>query len=379
MDLALALGVGRGVAALIEMVVELVDAAGAGLADLAGVGAEFLFILRHLLLGGKPVLQGFVVLEGLAAADAALDLLRRLALHGAGDVAVDVDGGGGGDVIDDGGEGFHVHAVLQRHGGEGVAQIMEADVRQACLCENAFQLLVSSVWRSRPLRLQQIREDPLAPGRLFPFPEHVERAGGQNDFALSLLGFCFSDLPVAAFHVVNGAADQQSAVALVEVAPFQAADLTPAQAGGDLRVEEIVPQRLVFDRLHESFQLLFVENFHVLAAVFGDHRAVRRVAHDHAGAHRGLQDLVEQHMDIPHGGGGQRFLLAVLAVICLFAQGVIELLHVPLGDGAQHLFAEGRDDMVPGVATIGVFTISAKACRAIYQLIAYRLLILSNE
>ena len=275
MNLPLALGVCRGVAAFVEMVVELVDTAGAWLADLAGVGAEFLFVLRHFLLGGKPILQGFVVLEGLAAADAALGLLRRLALHGAGDVAVDVDGDGGGDVADDGGEGFHVHAELQGYGGEGVAQIVEADVRQACLCENIFQLFVGSVWRSRPLRLQQIREDPLAPGRLFPFPEQVERAGGQNDLALALVGFRFSDLSVAAFHVVDGAADQQSAVALVEVAPFQAADLAPAQAGGDLRVEEIVPQRLVLDRLHKFFQLFFVENYHGLAAVFGDHRAER--------------------------------------------------------------------------------------------------------
>ena len=84
-DLPLALGVGWGVAALVEVVVEFIDAAGAELADLACVGAEFFFVLPHLLLGGKPVLQGFVVRVGLAAADAALDLLRRLALHGAGD------------------------------------------------------------------------------------------------------------------------------------------------------------------------------------------------------------------------------------------------------------------------------------------------------
>ena len=56
----------------------------------------------------------------LAVADPALDLLRGLPLHGAGDVAVDIDGSRRGDMSDDGGERFHVHTVLQRGGGEGM-------------------------------------------------------------------------------------------------------------------------------------------------------------------------------------------------------------------------------------------------------------------
>ena len=39
-DFAFALGVGGGVAALVEVVVDLIDAAGAGFADLADVGSE---------------------------------------------------------------------------------------------------------------------------------------------------------------------------------------------------------------------------------------------------------------------------------------------------------------------------------------------------
>ena len=41
-------------------------------------------------------------------------------------------------------------------------------------------------------------------------------------------------------------------------------------------------------------------------------------------------------------------------VIGLFAKGVIELLHVPLGDGAQHLFAECRCDMPVDAASVAL-------------------------
>ena len=98
MDLPFALGVGRRVAALVEVVVQLVDAAGAGLADLARVRAEFRPCGLHFLVGGQTVLQGLVGLVRLAVADDTLDILRCLELHRAGDVAVDVEGRGGGDV-----------------------------------------------------------------------------------------------------------------------------------------------------------------------------------------------------------------------------------------------------------------------------------------
>ncbi|MBQ9552624.1 MAG: hypothetical protein IJU96_07650, partial [Clostridia bacterium] len=53
-------------------------------------------------------------------ADPALDFLRGLPLHGAGDVAVDINRRSRRDVADDGRERFHVHAVLQGGRGEGV-------------------------------------------------------------------------------------------------------------------------------------------------------------------------------------------------------------------------------------------------------------------
>lgn len=102
---------GGGVASLEEMVVKLVDASGAGFA-----GAP-----RRRLEGFLPGRFRIVFLH--LVAEAAVDFGRGLALHLAGDVGVDVQGRGRRHVPQHGGEGLDVHAVLQRHGSEGVTQV----------------------------------------------------------------------------------------------------------------------------------------------------------------------------------------------------------------------------------------------------------------
>ena len=117
-DLALAVGVGGRVAPLEQVVVDLVDAAGAGLADFAVVGLEFRSLRRVFLLGGCFPAGALAGRKGLPSPDPLLDRSRRLDLHGIRDVAINVDGRGGRDVADDGGERLDVHAVLQRGGRE---------------------------------------------------------------------------------------------------------------------------------------------------------------------------------------------------------------------------------------------------------------------
>ena len=48
-------------------------------------------------------------------------------------VGVGAEGEPGIVVAQHGGHGFYIHAVLKGCGGEGVPQIMEADVRQSCV------------------------------------------------------------------------------------------------------------------------------------------------------------------------------------------------------------------------------------------------------
>ena len=56
-----------------------------------------------------------------------VDADRCILLHLIGDVGVDVQSGPGGDVPNDGGQCFDVHAVFQGDGGKGVPQIMKSD------------------------------------------------------------------------------------------------------------------------------------------------------------------------------------------------------------------------------------------------------------
>lgn len=112
--LALALGVGGAVASLEEMVVQLVDAAGAAATNLAFVWLELRsphFLRRQIFHLGK---RRFPRLVGFAGADACLDLRRSLELHRVGDMAVDIQCGRRRDVPNVRRERLDIHAVGQK-------------------------------------------------------------------------------------------------------------------------------------------------------------------------------------------------------------------------------------------------------------------------
>ena len=233
-----------------------------------------------------------------------------------------------------------------------MTQIVKTNVRQPRAIEDHFQPMIRRAGRRRFLRLQQTGEDPFGQRRLAPLLQHMERTGRQQDRAHSFFSFRIAHLQCAAGSRMYGAAYFQRSVRLVEVAPLEPADLAASQAGGDLRVEEIVPQRLGTDRFHESVELLFVEDFHGRTVELGDHRSIRRVLHNQPGARRRLHDLMEQHVNAAHRGVGKLTLASVAGFIRFLTHRVIELLHVPLRNGAQHLTSQRRLDVMTHVAAI---------------------------
>ena len=54
---------------------------------------------------------------------------------------------------------------------------------------------------------------------------------------------------LAALLLMDGAAHLEGAISLIEVCPLEAADLSPAQAGGEFRVEEVVPDIILLNDL----------------------------------------------------------------------------------------------------------------------------------
>lgn len=96
----------RRVSPLKEVVVDLADAACAGLADLAHVRLK-------VNDGGRICLWRRLVLN-FSLADAAVDLPRGGVLHLRGRVRVNVQRRGCGHMAQHGGERFHVHPILKR-------------------------------------------------------------------------------------------------------------------------------------------------------------------------------------------------------------------------------------------------------------------------
>ena len=99
-----------GIAPLLELLIDLGDAARTGFAPLSSVGLK--------CAGSWFPGRCFGHCLRLNSADPPVNLYSRCPAHLIGDVGVDVHRGGAGDVADDGGEGLDVHAVLQENCGK---------------------------------------------------------------------------------------------------------------------------------------------------------------------------------------------------------------------------------------------------------------------
>ena len=99
------------------------------------------------------------------------------------------------------------------------------------------------------LRLDRVMEDPLTQCILFPPAQQVCRALWQDDGAFSFACFGLAGAVFSLALIVQSACDFQRTLFFVEVLPLQAADLAAAQSGGQLRIEEIIPGFIRFDRL----------------------------------------------------------------------------------------------------------------------------------
>ena len=134
----------------------------------------------------------------------------------------------------DAGEGLGIHAAGQRVSGEGVTQIMEPDVRQSCLFQQYLHPVVGGAGPHRLLRRQWVREDPLADGMFLPLLQPLDGAGRETDGAPAPFRFRFADLQFTPLGGIHRAEDLQCPGARIEVLPHETADLTSAQAGGQL-------------------------------------------------------------------------------------------------------------------------------------------------
>ena len=281
----------------------------------------------------------------LAVADPALDLLRGLPLHGAGDVAVDIDGSRRGDMSDDGGERFHVHTVLQRGGGEGMAQVVEADVLALRPHQYFFHLSIDALRIQRSVFFYRRGKHPAGIRPLLQLPQHGQHRRRQDHH------------PVRAFrlrrrymqrtrHMNDLPLDVELAGAQIQIVPLQGADLAPPHAGRQLQQHHLVEAVLL--RLDQKpLHLLVGEHLHLprllrrqLAADGGIHAdqplGLRLLQRDPAGGVAGTHHAVGQ-------AGAVKITTDTPPVPFQLR---VELLEITLRQLAERDFSNARDDVI---------------------------------
>ena len=246
-----------------------------------------------------------------------------------------------------------IHTVLQGQRCEGVVQVMEPDVGQASLLEQHLQLAVGRFRIYRQLRAGGVREDPLTDGPLLSLSQELHDALGQDDGARSFAGLGVPQSEHAHLFAVEGAAHLQRAFFIVEIFPHQATDFTPPQAGHELSVEELVPDVILADGLHEGVQLLLVQDALGLVVWSGGSRSLGGILRDDVCLHCIFHGTVEHGMDVVDGGVGEFIsIIEILMDTAFLFQAAVHPLYVLTGDEGHLLVAQLWFDVTVSELTV---------------------------
>ena len=203
-------------------------------------------------------------------------------------------------VSQDAGQGFRIHAAGQGMRCEGMPQIVETNGRQFCIPKQGFHTAVGRFRRQWKLRHRRIMEDPFAVGFPFPCFQDLYCAGRKLDSSRTFFSFRFTNFHTATFPAGDRTANLQPPSLFIKVLPLEAADLTPAHAGGQLRVEEVRPNIILPHHIQKLLELGFCQNILGCVVRFGNHRTIGRVFHDDPLLNCCVHRLVEHHVDAPN-------------------------------------------------------------------------------
>ena len=253
----------------------------------------------------------------------------------------------------DAGQRFGIYAAGESVGGESVAQIVEADAGQARPLEQRLHVAIRRIGIDGIFRFHRVREYPLADGVHFAPPQDFSYAVRQDDGAHTLIGLRLADGVLALPLAVEGAAHLQRPGIPVEVVPLQTADLAAAQAGHQLRLEEVPPHLVLLHYCEEGVQLRTGEDALGLVVGLGRRCPLSRISGNDMRLHRVLQCGVEGGVDVAdHGVRELMPHLGVLADAPLCFQATVHTLDVLLRDEGDLLVAQLRLNVVFDVAAI---------------------------
>lgn len=103
---------------------------------------------------------------------------------------------------------------------------------------------------------------------------------------------------------MDRAADFQRAMSFIKVLPLQSADLTPAQSGSQFRVEEVTPDTVSLNNLHELFQLFIRQHLFPFVAEFEYVDIFGGITWDEASLLRCSHRFMEHRVDTPDRSAG---------------------------------------------------------------------------
>ena len=227
-------------------------------------------------------------------------------------------------VAQDAGEGLGIHAAGQGMGGEGVPEVMEPQLRQ-----------------------KRVTKNPLGLRALLPLLQQLRRTGRQGDdpLACSCLGSSCGNASTPP--AVDGAADREGPLLTVKVRPHEAADLTLPQSYGELRVEEVIPDGVLPDLLHEPLQLGIIEDLSGSGLLFGQCDALGGIQGDEPCPHRCAHGQVKYPVESADTGGGQGVSILRILPDTAIPLGIpVQLPDVVRGDLADGLAAQPGLDVV---------------------------------
>ena len=142
-------------------------------------------------------------------------------------------------------------------------------------------------------------------------------------------GFRLANLEPAARLPVQGAADLQRSCFAIEVFPLETANLAPAQAGGELGIEEVVPEWVGLDSLHKTVQFLVGEDTFGRGVRFRQSYPIGGVPGDNMGTDRIRYGPVEHSVNASDSIGGKMVtILWMLMHPALFSQLRVQPLNI---------------------------------------------------
>ena len=141
---------------------------------------------------------------------------------------------------------------------------METNVWQASIFQKFLQLTISGARIHWCFRMQRFMEEPDGAGAFLVGTQKFRCTGWKDDGPGAGIGLGVACHQSPARFPVQGVADTQGIFSSIEVAPHEAADFPQPQAGSQLGVVEVVPDRILRRCFQKSVHLIFVQDFHRL-------------------------------------------------------------------------------------------------------------------